>query len=356
MSSSKNALAEQKKNALKIKILKIIIIASCIILSVIAVIGMIISLFMGSIDLCSIRTIKTGTDVTDNVVFSEKSLLASGKYSQNLSYGSWLDTSVSSQKDLYIELDGSVSLCKGYIPKNNLYKDSELNNDNELIPIPRTTDAGDGLPIILDTQDYWRNAFEVVDRDIITITLADNNTSSSYKVYDIFSQSKKVFNCSSEILNLSSACGRYSPFYNLKYTSEYSCEYTNQKKDFCDCSGYDKSIPDPDFLTWEFCRNSCQNRIRENTCYCRNTGFGCGPCTCGAQCRDKLQKIKYSWNSTKDDNVLLPFSKDTTAPFFNNTDKSDMDFMKNIKTSPSSSCEDTTRKKSQSNEPIEKVK
>jgi type IV secretion system protein VirB6 len=354
--SSEDLVAEQKKNAIKLKIIKITLIVACVILSIIAIIGMIISIFMGSMDLCTIRTLKPSSEIIDPSIYKEKSLLASGKYSQNSSYGSWLNTEIETEKDLFVEVSGSVSLCMGYITKNNLYQDSELDNENKMIQIPRVSDSGLGIPIRLDTKDYWRNVFHVLDQDIVTITMAENTTSSSYKIYDIFSQSSKILDCSSEKIDLPSGCGRYSPFYGIKYALEYSCEYTGKKEDFCDCSGYDASIPDPDISTWEVCRSSCKNRIIKNTCYCRNTGFGCGPCTCQAACRDKYQSIKYSWKSLKDDNILLPYSKETTAPFFNNTNKSDMDFIKNIKTSPVTECENTNRKKSQSNEPIPQSK
>ena len=129
-----------------------------------------------------------------------------------------------------------------------------------------------------------------------------------------------------------------------------------KKEDFCDCSGYDTSIDHPNISIWKACRISCKNRTVENTCYCRNTGFGCGPCACKSVCTDKYQSIKYFWKFSKDDNILLPYSKEATAPFFNNTNKSDIDFIKNIKTSPISECKNTTRKKSPSNEPIPQSK
>lgn len=356
MSSLQDSAVKQKKNAIKLKIIKIILIVACVILSIIAIIGLIISIFMGSMDSCTIRTLQNSTEIINQSIYTEKSLLASGKYSKNSSYGSWLNTEVESEKELFVEVSGAVSLCAGYIPKNNLYQDSELNNENEMIKIPRVSDSGNGLPIILDTQDYWRNGFHVLDQDIVSLTVADNSTSSSYTVYNTFSQSAKNLDCSSENINLPSGCGRYSPFYGLRYGSEYSCEYTGKKEDFCECRGYDATINDPDFSVWEFCIDNCQDRVRENTCYCRNTGFGCGPCTCGAQCRDKYQSIKYSWKSKKDDNILLSYSEETTAPFFNNTNKSEMDFVVNISKGPISTCENTVRKKSQSNEQVPQSK
>ncbi len=166
--------------------------------------------------------------------------------------------------------------------------------------------------------------------------MGENSTSSSYKIYDIFSQSSKSLDCSSEKIDLPSGCGRYSPFYGIKYALEYSCEYTGKKEDFCDCksAGYDISETNPGFSSWEVCRpGTCKNRIRENTCCCKGDSFLCGPCNalCGSKCTDKYQSIKYSWKFSKDDNILLPYSKETTAPFFNNTNKSEMDFVKNMK-------------------------
>jgi len=69
---------------------------------------------MGSLDLCTIRTLKTSAEIIDPSIYKEKSLLTWGKYSQNSSYGGWLNTDAESEKDLFLEISGSISLCMGY--------------------------------------------------------------------------------------------------------------------------------------------------------------------------------------------------------------------------------------------------
>ena len=58
------------------------------------------------------------------------------------SYGKWLNTNLMLKPSQFVQfyIKGEVSLCKAYIPINNLQQDSNLDNSGNRIEIPRVED------------------------------------------------------------------------------------------------------------------------------------------------------------------------------------------------------------------------
>ncbi|MDF2965844.1 MAG: hypothetical protein K0Q51_1232 [Rickettsiaceae bacterium] len=129
-------------------------------------------------------------------------------------YGKWLrvDTVISEVQEVSIEVEGEISLCRAYLPANNLQSNSNLKNGQK-IPIPRTFEA-ESLPLILDAKNsQWRNVLEVDQLDKIEIYLGVNKTGSSVAKTDIFASTPPApVNCSEGQKTYDPACGRYSPF------------------------------------------------------------------------------------------------------------------------------------------------
>ncbi|KJV96949.1 type IV secretion system domain protein [Orientia tsutsugamushi str. UT76] len=172
-------------------------------------------------------------------------------------------------------IDGTVSLCQAYLPKNALtcklkyndgkecnisdinkffngeksdcIEDCEDNTDDSgnLIPIPRILDPGDGLPVILKANvGEWRNLAQVSAGDEIEVKIGRNqnfshggveNTEIGYAysrpefdwfndtsldwqkgtndTFGIIKRTKQVrADCQEGKKNYSPLCGRYSPW------------------------------------------------------------------------------------------------------------------------------------------------
>lgn len=93
-------------------------------------------------------------------------------------YGDWLNSNMSVAKDQEIDLkiEGEISLCKAYLPKNNLqqpsnkYPDSSRSNldtNGKRVVIPRVEEVNaKPVSLIFDAQtDEWRNIAELYEND-----------------------------------------------------------------------------------------------------------------------------------------------------------------------------------------------
>ncbi|CAM81048.1 type IV secretion system protein [Orientia tsutsugamushi] len=271
------------------KIIKFAIIAVCI-----AVVSFILMLFgaLRSGDDCWYRYNADGQDL--DVIRLTQNVRASGQY-DSLRLGGIVDPSKPCglwiKSDFYVSvheengqlkpvnidflIDGTVSLCQAYLPKNALtcklkyndgkecnisdinkffngeksdcIEDCEDNTDDSgnLIPIPRILDPGDGLPVILKANvGEWRNLAQVSAGDEIEVKIGRNqnfshggveNTEIGYAysrpefdwfndtsldwqkgtndTFGIIKRTKQVrADCQEGKKNYSPLCGRYSPW------------------------------------------------------------------------------------------------------------------------------------------------
>jgi type IV secretion system protein VirB6 len=144
------------------------------------------------------------------------------------SYGQWYDAGeVSDPNGFEIQIDGSVSLCKSYLPDYNIQQ-NDAGGSNR-IEIPRV-----GKPEYLAlrfpaNRAEWRNLAEVTSGDDLRILVKEpvepsntTNVSSVVMVDEITKQDTAPVNCSASVTSgVSPICGRFS-IYSGGYTS--ACE------------------------------------------------------------------------------------------------------------------------------------
>jgi type IV secretion system protein VirB6 len=82
-------------------------------------------------------------------------------------FGSWQDAGTLPQEEFELEIKGSVSLCKSYVPRFNLQTDSA---DAKQFEIPRV-DEQSSFQYIFNSRDNssWRNVAEIFPGDLIKI-------------------------------------------------------------------------------------------------------------------------------------------------------------------------------------------
>ncbi|MDG1437078.1 MAG: hypothetical protein P8P83_04820 [Rickettsiaceae bacterium] len=150
------------------------------------------------------------------------------------SYGRWINTGmeVSEQQIVKYQISGEVSLCKAYLPQNNLQNTSGRDSSGEKIPIPRINDSGTPpVTIYFDaTTDDWRNLTQVFKDDQIVVSLAqEQKLSSSTLNNSIIGSITK--DCSEGKSSYDPICGKYS-IWNGQYTA--NCIF-NDRCYQCDC-------------------------------------------------------------------------------------------------------------------------
>lgn len=163
-------------------------------------------------------------------------------------YGEWLNTRLGLVADQVVNFDvkGEVSLCRAYVPQNNLYSTSNLDNHGNKIPIPRIEES-DTVPIslIFDAKtDQWRNIAELYRNDHVVVSISPerlektdaqgNITVNVQNVSegDIFNGSIVSADCREGKRTYSPICGRYS-IYSGQYTS--GCTWNGSSYD---CNPY----------------------------------------------------------------------------------------------------------------------
>ena len=149
------------------------------------------------------------------------------------SYGKWLNTNLRLKPSQLVEfyIKGEVSLCKAYIPINNLQKDTNLDNTGNKIEIPRVEDkATPPVSLILDaTTPNWKNLTELYrnDRYYVALYREKKTTSTAVSIHDYFTNSMTTpVDCTENKRTYSPICGRYSLWNNGSYTS--SCVLNTQ--------------------------------------------------------------------------------------------------------------------------------
>jgi type IV secretion system protein VirB6 len=187
-------------------------------------------------------------EYTETSVDSSGSLTTVTKYGQDpTKYGSWykVDTELLGTQKTIIQVSGEISLCRGYIPQYNIQSNSDLDNNNKKIPIPRIDEATDGIPLILDAKNgEWRNVVEAYQLDKIQVYLGINylpkKDSSGTIISDVnniaqsnrFTNSTITADCREGKNSYSPICGRYSP-YNSNYFKSCDMSACGQYCDKC---------------------------------------------------------------------------------------------------------------------------
>jgi len=153
-------------------------------------------------------------------------------------YGKWRNTNLKldSNKSVKLTIKGDISLCKAYIPKNNLQSLSNKDKDGKLIAIPRVEEkAISPVSLIFDAKtDEWRNIAEMFENDHVVVSiLPDKKTNmEDTKIYDSFDKHTKTIDCRAGKTTYNPACGRYSVWDGRdKYVDQ--CIYIAECKKDC---------------------------------------------------------------------------------------------------------------------------
>jgi type IV secretion system protein VirB6 len=148
-------------------------------------------------------------------------------------YGKWLNTNlrVTGGQKVRFVIKGEVSLCKAYLPINNLQSTSDKDKDGQLIPIPRTSDkVSPPVTVYFDAKtDQWRNLTQIFKNDHLVVSLVPDQkgTATTSRVYNSIEKGAITADCSAGKRSYNPICGRYSLWdYGSTYVS--SCSWKSQ--------------------------------------------------------------------------------------------------------------------------------
>jgi len=130
-------------------------------------------------------------------------------------YGQWLNTNiyVNSAQNVKYEIQGEVSLCRAYLPINNLQSSSDKDLDGAAIPIPRVEDkASVPVTVYFDAKtDEWRNLTQVFKDDLLVVSLLpDQKTDVTSTTMFNSIATLITADCTEGKQSYSPICGRYS--------------------------------------------------------------------------------------------------------------------------------------------------
>ncbi len=197
-----------KSKLVMIGILTLVAILLCIVLWIIAIMG-----GMDLTDGCLYRynfagdgSVSSSDKLTNTVVlkananYTALSSETSGAATSldPSTYGKWLNTNlrVNSGQRVTFTLKGDISLCKAYVPRYNLQRDSNLDISGGVIEIPRVEDGVTApATLIFNAQtNEWRNLTQIFKNDKVIVSLQrDKKTSSaSSSVYSSIQNSLQL--------------------------------------------------------------------------------------------------------------------------------------------------------------------
>ncbi|MDN3030576.1 MAG: type IV secretion system protein [Candidatus Tisiphia sp.] len=170
------------------------------------------------------------------------------KYDPN-HYGEWLNTNlaVTNGQEIQFSIKGNISLCRAYIPPNNIQQLSDLDSNGNRIAIPRVEETNvEPLSLIFDAKtDEWRNIAELFVNDEVVISILPDQKKLpnmvNVSVKNIFKfvkqdgESKNFIetsDCSEGKRKYSPLCGRYSIYYG-EYVS--GCRFAENCNNPNDC-------------------------------------------------------------------------------------------------------------------------
>ncbi len=132
------------------------------------------------------------------------------------SYGQWLNTNVkvTDGQEVTLRFRGDVSLCRAYLPRNNIQTANNTDIDGKPIMLPRVGESSaEPVYFLLDAQNNeWRNIAELYKGDHVVITLKKDQITSSAvtSIYDAVNKNTKSADCRENQTSYSPICGRYS--------------------------------------------------------------------------------------------------------------------------------------------------
>ena len=132
------------------------------------------------------------------------------------SYGKWSNSNMrlKPNQKVRFSIKGEVSLCRAYVPINNLQQVSGLDVDGKRIPIPRVEEQDkEPISMIMDARDpNWKNLTELYRNDEYYVAiLKDQKTpATSTSVYNNFTKTNVVADCSEGSRTYNPICGRYT--------------------------------------------------------------------------------------------------------------------------------------------------
>ncbi|WP_425360235.1 MULTISPECIES: type IV secretion system protein [unclassified Candidatus Tisiphia] len=164
-------------------------------------------------------------------------------------YGEWLNTNlaVTNGQEIQFSIKGNISLCRAYIPPNNIQQLSDLDSNGNRIAIPRVEETNvEPLSLIFDAKtDEWRNIAELFVNDEVVISILPDQKKLpnmvNVSVKNIFKfvkqdgESKNFIetaDCSEGKRKYSPLCGRYSIYYG-EYVS--GCRFAENCNNPNDC-------------------------------------------------------------------------------------------------------------------------
>jgi len=255
-------------------------------------------------------------------------------------YGEWINTNlaVSPEQNIKFKIEGNISLCRAYVPKNNIQQISDIDDNNNKVAIPRVEETNvEPISLIFDAKnDEWRNIAELFNNDQVVISISSdhkkiadssNNIASLTNVFKLINQGGEFKNiietadCSAGQRQYSPLCGRYSIYFG-QYVAD--CKWDD---DYYNCHSHD------------YCPSGCF--------------LGCFPPadTClaaGKCCKEKRCDRCGAWN-----NILStapePYQDEGlfTSPWYDDAGKLFTNFnlecSENSKIAPTGRCPDVSR-------------
>lgn len=159
-------------------------------------------------------------------VTSTGSLKANGNYTSTSAeqgsatddpsaYGQWMNTNVAVTDGQQVDMtfSGSVSLCRAYIPRSNLQSENDTDSSGNRIKIPRVEEIVEPLYLTLDAQnEEWRNIAEIYKGDHVVVTLKPDQKASlpQTTLNDVFNGNVITANCQEGLVSYDPTCGKYS--------------------------------------------------------------------------------------------------------------------------------------------------
>ncbi|MCC8368839.1 MAG: type IV secretion system protein [Rickettsia endosymbiont of Oxypoda opaca] len=244
-------------------------------------------------------------------------------------YGEWLNTNISvqNQQVLKLQIEGQLSLCLAYIPKDNLQfteqtrpGKSNLDDKGNQIPIPRVTDVNTPpVSLIIDAKNAeWRNITELYNNDRIVVSISPNYNGG---VPDAFKNTVVTADCTQGKTSYSPICGRYS-VYSGQYVN--ACEL---KQNYWKCGYHMTGCECWLGICWGVCNSGIWNNPE------------CCPHPVCENCSAWINNTKPAPENYLDDqSFTFPWSDDTGKLF---TDYSALQCSNNANIPPNGQCPDT---------------
>ncbi|RTK92052.1 MAG: hypothetical protein EKK61_06545 [Rickettsiales bacterium] len=158
-------------------------------------------------------------------------------------YGKWLNTNIQVKQDQVVNLSvrGEVSLCRAYLPINNLQSASDKDIENAAIPIPRIDENSPPVSLYIDAKNAeWRNITQVFKNDLVVVSLYKDQktTNPTSSIYNSIEKKLLTADCRDGSTSYSPICGRYMSFTPTnKYVDK--CEF---KAECTQCNPHQECI------------------------------------------------------------------------------------------------------------------